>query len=108
MERALLQGERQAEQEQVEAETDIIAQLQLKLSQLDKATQREKDKVEPEDTHRLVHSQTHADTTHAYTHTHIWHASTRRARQIHTHTGLDACSHTVLQHSLNLSFSLLG
>ncbi|XP_046876997.1 pleckstrin homology-like domain family B member 1 isoform X10 [Hypomesus transpacificus] len=44
MERALLQGERQAEQEQVEAETDIIAQLQLKLSQLDKATQREKDK----------------------------------------------------------------
>ncbi|XP_071376745.1 pleckstrin homology-like domain family B member 1 isoform X2 [Centroberyx affinis] len=44
MERALLQAERQAEQEQVEAETEIISQLQLKLSQLDKATQREKDK----------------------------------------------------------------
>ncbi|XP_052313431.1 pleckstrin homology-like domain family B member 1 isoform X13 [Oncorhynchus keta] len=44
MERALLQGERQAEQEQVEAETEIISQLQSKLSQLDRATQREKDK----------------------------------------------------------------
>lgn len=45
MEQALLQAERQAEQEQVEAETEIISQLQLKLSQLDKATQKEKDKV---------------------------------------------------------------
>uniref|UniRef100_A0A4W5PXM2 Pleckstrin homology-like domain family B member 1 n=1 Tax=Hucho hucho TaxID=62062 RepID=A0A4W5PXM2_9TELE len=44
MERALLHGERQAEQEQVEAETEIISQLQSKLSQLDRATQREKDK----------------------------------------------------------------
>ncbi|XP_045572784.1 pleckstrin homology-like domain family B member 1 isoform X6 [Salmo salar] len=44
MERALLQGERQAEQEQVETETEIISQLQSKLSQLDRATQREKDK----------------------------------------------------------------
>ncbi|XP_076607327.1 pleckstrin homology-like domain family B member 1 isoform X4 [Chaetodon auriga] len=44
MEQALLQAERQAEQEQVEAETEIISQLQLKLSQLDKATQKEKDK----------------------------------------------------------------
>ncbi|KAM3868986.1 pleckstrin homology-like domain family B member 1 [Diretmus argenteus] len=44
MERALLQAERQSEQEQVEAETEMISQLQLKLSQLDKATQREKDK----------------------------------------------------------------
>lgn len=44
MEQALLQAERQAEQEQVEAENEIISQLQLKLSQLDKATQREKDK----------------------------------------------------------------
>ncbi|KAM4619787.1 pleckstrin homology-like domain family B member 1 [Polymixia lowei] len=44
MERALLQAERQEEQEQVEAETEVISQLQLKLSQLDKATQREKDK----------------------------------------------------------------
>lgn len=45
MEQALLQAERQAEQEQVEAENEIISQLQLKLSQLDKATQKEKDKV---------------------------------------------------------------
>ncbi|XP_029925298.1 pleckstrin homology-like domain family B member 1 isoform X2 [Myripristis murdjan] len=44
MEQALLQAERQAEQEQVEAESEIISQLQLKLSQLDKATQKEKDK----------------------------------------------------------------
>ncbi|XP_035522096.1 pleckstrin homology-like domain family B member 1 isoform X3 [Morone saxatilis] len=44
MEQALLQAERQAEQEQVEAENEIISQLQLKLSQLDKATQKEKDK----------------------------------------------------------------
>ncbi|KAM6970609.1 pleckstrin homology-like domain family B member 1 [Aplochiton taeniatus] len=44
MERALLQGERQAELEHVEAETEILSQLQLKLSQLDMATQREKDK----------------------------------------------------------------
>lgn len=45
MEQALLQAERRAEQQQVEAENEIIAQLQLKLSQLDKITQREKDKV---------------------------------------------------------------
>lgn len=45
MEQALLQAERRAEQEQVEAENEIISQLQLKLSQLDKATQKEKDKV---------------------------------------------------------------
>ncbi|XP_043996593.1 pleckstrin homology-like domain family B member 1 isoform X7 [Gambusia affinis] len=44
MEQALLQAERRAEQEQVEAENEIIAQLQLKLSQLDRATQKEKDK----------------------------------------------------------------
>ncbi|XP_051255807.1 pleckstrin homology-like domain family B member 1 isoform X8 [Dicentrarchus labrax] len=44
MEQALLQAERQADQEQVEAENEIISQLQLKLSQLDKATQKEKDK----------------------------------------------------------------
>ncbi|XP_068456716.1 pleckstrin homology-like domain family B member 1 isoform X6 [Clinocottus analis] len=44
MEQALLQAERLAEQEQVEDENEILAQLQLKLSQLDKATQREKDK----------------------------------------------------------------
>lgn len=45
MERALLQGERRAELDQVEAELEIINQLQYKLSELDSATQREKDKV---------------------------------------------------------------
>ncbi|XP_026037413.1 pleckstrin homology-like domain family B member 1 isoform X9 [Astatotilapia calliptera] len=44
MEQALLQAEWRAEQEQVEAENEIISQLQLKLNQLDKATQKEKDK----------------------------------------------------------------
>uniref|UniRef100_UPI0037E8B167 pleckstrin homology-like domain family B member 1 isoform X3 n=1 Tax=Semicossyphus pulcher TaxID=241346 RepID=UPI0037E8B167 len=44
MERALLQGERQAELDQMEAETDIIAQLQHKLDELESAIQREKDK----------------------------------------------------------------
>lgn len=46
MERALLQGERQAERDQMEAETDIIAQLQHKLDELESAIQREKDKVQ--------------------------------------------------------------
>lgn len=45
MERALLQGERQAELDQMEAESDIIAQLQHKLDELESAIQREKDKV---------------------------------------------------------------
>lgn len=45
MERALLQGERQAELEQIEAETEIINQLQRKLSELESTFQREKDKV---------------------------------------------------------------
>lgn len=45
MEQALLQAENRAEQEQVEAENEIISQLQLRLSQLDKATQKAKDKV---------------------------------------------------------------
>lgn len=45
MERALLQGERQAELDQMEAETDIISQLQQKLDELESAIQREKDKV---------------------------------------------------------------
>ncbi|XP_059370610.1 pleckstrin homology-like domain family B member 1 isoform X10 [Carassius carassius] len=44
MERALLQGERQAELEQIEAETEIINQLQHKLSELESTIQREKDK----------------------------------------------------------------
>uniref|UniRef100_A0A8C2WEM4 Pleckstrin homology like domain family B member 1 n=1 Tax=Cyclopterus lumpus TaxID=8103 RepID=A0A8C2WEM4_CYCLU len=44
MERALLQGERQAELDQIEAETDVITQLQHKLDQLESAIQREKDK----------------------------------------------------------------
>ncbi|KAG7516383.1 pleckstrin-likey-like domain family B member 1 isoform X2, partial [Solea senegalensis] len=43
MEQALLQTETQAEQEQVEAENETIAQLQLKLNQLDKAVQKKKD-----------------------------------------------------------------
>lgn len=45
MERALLQGERQAELDQIETEADIIAQLQHKLDELESAIQREKDKV---------------------------------------------------------------
>lgn len=45
MEQALLQAERRAEQEQVETENEIISQLQHKLSQLDKAIQKEKEKV---------------------------------------------------------------
>lgn len=56
MEQALLQAERQAEQEQVEAENEIISQLQLKLSQLDKATQKEKEKVGSPGTHNCVMS----------------------------------------------------
>ncbi|XP_072525514.1 pleckstrin homology-like domain family B member 1 isoform X2 [Salminus brasiliensis] len=44
MERALLQGERRAELDQVEAELDIINQLQLKLSEVEKTIQREKEK----------------------------------------------------------------
>lgn len=44
MEQALLQAERRAEQEQVETEYEIISQLQHKLSQLDKAIQKEKEK----------------------------------------------------------------
>ncbi|XP_017557259.1 pleckstrin homology-like domain family B member 1 isoform X5 [Pygocentrus nattereri] len=44
MERALLQGERRAELDQVEAELEIINQLQLKLSEVEKTIQREKDK----------------------------------------------------------------
>ncbi|XP_051902497.1 pleckstrin homology-like domain family B member 1 isoform X3 [Hippocampus zosterae] len=44
MEQALLQAERQAEQEQANAERELISQLQLKLSQLNKATQSEKEK----------------------------------------------------------------
>ncbi|XP_047191810.1 pleckstrin homology-like domain family B member 1 isoform X15 [Scophthalmus maximus] len=44
MERALLQGERQAELDQIAAETDIVAQLQRKLDELESAIQREKDK----------------------------------------------------------------
>lgn len=45
MERALLQGERRAELDQVEAELEIINQIQLKLSEVDKNNQREKEKV---------------------------------------------------------------
>ncbi|XP_051551924.1 pleckstrin homology-like domain family B member 1 isoform X7 [Myxocyprinus asiaticus] len=44
MERALLQGERRAELDQVEAELEIISQLQLKLNEMENATHREKEK----------------------------------------------------------------
>ncbi|XP_057209785.1 pleckstrin homology-like domain family B member 1 isoform X7 [Triplophysa rosa] len=44
MERALLQGERRAELDQVEAELEIINQLQLKLNEVENETQREKEK----------------------------------------------------------------
>ncbi|MCJ8748612.1 hypothetical protein PDJAM_G00166810 [Pangasius djambal] len=44
MERALLQGERRAELDQVEAEFEIINQIQLKLSEVEKNIQREKEK----------------------------------------------------------------
>ncbi|KAM9442340.1 pleckstrin homology-like domain family B member 1 isoform 21-T21 [Salvelinus alpinus] len=44
MERALLQGERQAELDQIESETEIIGQLQHKRNELENAIQREKDK----------------------------------------------------------------
>ncbi|KAG1958863.1 pleckstriny-like domain family B [Pimephales promelas] len=47
MERALLQGERRAELDQVETELEIINQLQLKLNEVENATQKEKEtKVE--------------------------------------------------------------
>uniref|UniRef100_A0A8C8A8G9 Pleckstrin homology-like domain, family B, member 1a n=1 Tax=Oryzias sinensis TaxID=183150 RepID=A0A8C8A8G9_9TELE len=44
MEQALLQAERWAEQEEVEAENQIISQLELRLGQMNKAAQQEKDK----------------------------------------------------------------
>ncbi|XP_028820961.1 pleckstrin homology-like domain family B member 1 isoform X16 [Denticeps clupeoides] len=44
MERALLEGEREAELEQIQAESDIINQLLHKLNQLETTVQREKDK----------------------------------------------------------------
>ncbi|RVE63741.1 hypothetical protein OJAV_G00139220 [Oryzias javanicus] len=44
MEQALLQAERWAEQEEVETENQILSQLQLRLGQLNKAAQQEKDK----------------------------------------------------------------
>ncbi|XP_039515182.1 pleckstrin homology-like domain family B member 1 isoform X7 [Pimephales promelas] len=43
MERALLQGERRAELDQVETELEIINQLQLKLNEVENATQKEKE-----------------------------------------------------------------
>lgn len=45
MERALLQGERRAELDQVETELEKINQIQLKLSEVEKTIQREKEKV---------------------------------------------------------------
>ena len=66
MERALLQGERQAEQEQIEAESEIIAQLQHKLSDLENTIQRAKHKVGAEDANTHTHLYTQMD---AHTHT---------------------------------------
>lgn len=54
MEQALLQAERRAEQEQVETENEIISQLQHKLSQLDKAIQKEKEKVGTQDANNVT------------------------------------------------------
>lgn len=45
MERALLQGERKAELDQVEAELGRINQLELRLSEAERNAQREKEKV---------------------------------------------------------------
>lgn len=45
MERALLQGERRAELDQVEAELEMINQIHLKLGEVEKNIQREKEKV---------------------------------------------------------------
>lgn len=60
MERALLQGERQAEVDQLESETDVIAQLQRRLDELESAIQREKDKVGLDSGARsLTHTHTH-------------------------------------------------
>lgn len=59
MERALLQGEREAELGQIETETDIITQLQYKVNELDSTFQREKDKVEhPPPTHTQIFHKT--------------------------------------------------
>ncbi|XP_051970231.1 pleckstrin homology-like domain family B member 1 isoform X7 [Xyrauchen texanus] len=44
MERALLQGERRAELDQVEAELEIISQLQLKLNEMENTTHMDKEK----------------------------------------------------------------
>lgn len=54
MERALLQGERQAELEQMETETEVIAQLQHKLDELESTIQKEKDKVDMETSAELL------------------------------------------------------
>lgn len=60
MERALLQGERQAEVEQLEAEADVIAQLQHRLDELEGAIQREKEQVGRIPTHTHTHKRVHA------------------------------------------------
>lgn len=69
MERALLQGERQAELDQIETEADIIAQLQHKLDELESAIQREKDKVH-ESGGRADELQVYFSSQRLNTHTH--------------------------------------
>lgn len=68
MERALLQGERQAELDQIEAETDIISQLQHKLDELESAIQREKDKVQRAVDRGYILTQWGKREKHTYTH----------------------------------------
>lgn len=48
MERALLQGEREAEAVRLQQEQEVVQQLQEKLSSLDASIQKERDKVSPE------------------------------------------------------------
>lgn len=48
MERALLQGEREAEAARLQQEQEVVQQLQEKLSSLDASIQKERDKVSPE------------------------------------------------------------
>lgn len=65
MERALLQGERQAELEQAESETDAIAQLQRTLEQLEGNIQRDKEQVGGAScTHARSHAHTRTHTLH--------------------------------------------
>ena len=84
MEQALLQAEGRAEQEQVEAESEIISQLQLKLSQLDKAIQREKDEVGAPNTEECD-TVKHSGTTHWFLHVNVGHVLQSLCVNLKTH-----------------------